>query len=941
MELFALDDEVARLQTLVDSDACPLELVVSLAWHMRQRNSNCALSLAHRAHAEMQQQAAPAPALLLRLELVYGEIQWLSAHLEKAHHTAAQVIQRATALANEHITEQQRALLLADAHWLSGWLYFEQGNEQERDRAWVSMQSLAEQAEEALRVEFARACLAAMQAFRDPKQAQWQAEAYLAHDLQRISPAPRAAVCDFLGLQIRFGSSATQASAFWMESFELAQKSGQIRRAIIAACNVGQNFSNLHDHEINLQWLERALALARRNNWPGAMGSCLSRTAACLSKLGRTQAANELLDEALQVMQPLIGSRNHSNALLWKADLQIEREEYSAALANFDHLLQLAIEQNQGDIQIFARQGQIRALSRLQRGKEALQVAEIALAFGQQYDNFLSQINTLQLLAKLYDDHALPHPREITASTPQLHYLQQAYQMAEALGGNAISGDLLHEIAQAHAAAGNFATAYEFSQKAITAHQRIHHDAITNRASAIELQHKAERNRLESEHLRQLAQEQAQRAQLLQDANATLANLGAIGQEITAQLDLEAVFFALKRHVINMLPTSYMALLLTDHEGTGLHSIFRQQGEQTLPTLHIHLDDIRSYAAQCVRERREIEVAKARGESNPALSADAHPTLSALFGPLIIGQRILGVMTIQSEEEYVYGERERLIFRSLCAYGAIALANAHAYAQLQEAQQQLVAQEKLASLGVLVAGVAHELNTPLGNSLVAISGLQDQITVLENKLQQQNLRASELHSFIGEAQELSSLCRCNLHSAASLVSNFKQIATNPNQQERHHFNLRQLTCEIVETMQAQICAEQHQISVNIAADLSLHSYPGAYTQVIMSLINNALTHAFSGIQRGHITIDAQLYKKQRVHICVSDNGLGIEQQHVKYIFDPFFTTRLGQGGNGLGLSICYNITTSILEGQITVSSIVGQGTKFTLDLPLQVGEPEH
>lgn len=936
MELFALDDEVARLQLLVDSDNCSLEQVVSLAWHMRQRNSNCALSLAHRVSAQVQQQGAQG--LKLRLELVYGEIHWLSAKLDQAQRCADQVIQQATSLAEENISEQQRNLLLADAHWLLGWLYFEKGLETARDQAWASMQSISEQADETSRVEFARAALATMQSFRNPMQMQGLADAYIAQDVQKIAPAARAAVFDFLAFQVRLGSHAAQASSFWIEAFELAQKSGQIRRAIFAACNVGECFSNFNDHDINLQWLECALALARRNNWPGAMGHCLSRTAACMRKLGRTQAASELIDEALQVMQPVAGSRNHSNALLWKADMLLEQHEYQAALDMFDHLLQLAIKQNHSDLAIYARQGQVRALSRLQRGDEALQVAETTFSVGQRNDNFLAQVITLQLLAKLYDDHALPPPSGISASTPQLHYLQQAYQMAEAIGGMAISGDLLNEIALAHAKAGNFAIAYEFSQKAISAYQHIHHDAISNRASAIELQHKAERNRIESEHLRQLAQEQARRAQILQDANATLANLGAIGQEITAQLDLEAVFFALKRHVINMLPTSYMALMLTDQEGTSLYSIFRQQGEHSLPALHIHLDDLHSFAAQCVRERREIEVAKARGEYNPALTPDAHPTLSALFGPLIIGQRILGVMTIQSEEEYVYGERERLIFRSLCAYGAIALANAHAYTQLQQAQQKLVAQEKLAALGTLVAGVAHELNTPLGNSLVALSGLQDQINTIANQLALQNLRASDLHRFITDSQELSNLCMRSLHNAADLVSHFKQIATTRKQQEYLHFNLRQLTNDIIESLQAQIRVEGHQVSVDIAADLQLHSYPEAYTQVITNLIHNALTHAFSGIRQGHIRIEAQLFKNQRVHVCVSDNGLGIEQQHVKFIFDPFFTTRLGQGGNGLGLAICYNIVTSILEGQITVSSIIGKGTTFTLDLPLRVGE---
>ncbi len=931
MELFALDDEVARLQELVEADACSLAQRLSLAWHMRQRNSNSALSLAHQVHNQLQQQ--PDLPLQLRLDLLFGEIHWLQAELTQADNLAAQVLQQAS-----HEPVSQAFLIVqADAWWLRGWLYFEQGQEEARDHAWQTMQQLASTADDAIRQELATVCLAAMQCFRAPNAEQALADHYLASDLESTPVAVRAAVFDFLGLQVRLGSNSGMAGKYWMQSFELAQRSGQIRRAIVAACNIGESFSILHDHEINLQWLERALALARRNNWPGTIGTCLARTAACLRKLGRNDSAYDMLEEALQAMQALAGSRNHSNALLSKADMQVERQELSPALASYAYLYDWACQQKQGDIQIYVCQGKARCLSQMQRASEALHCAELAFSLGQQHDNLLSQVTTLQLLAKLHHEHNLPVPADVQANTVQLHYLQQAYNMAKALGGLPLSGDLLNEIAQAHASAGDYAQAYAYAQEAIAAHQRIHHDAITKRASAIELQHKAERNRIEAEHLRQLAQEQAQRAQMLQDANATLANLGAIGQEITAQLDLEAVFSALKGHVKNMLPTSYMALLLCDHEGTSLSSIFRQQGEENLPTLHIDLNDVNSYTAQCVRERRELEVAKARGEPNPSLSKDAKPTLSALFGPLIIGQRILGVMTIQSEEEYVYGERERLIFRSLCAYGAIALANAHAYQQLQEAQQQLVAQEKLAALGVLVAGVAHELNTPLGNGLVAISGLQDRLSTLATQLAQQNLRASDLHSFVADAQELSALSLRNLHRAAKLVSNFKQIATKGNQQEIQRFNLLQVTRDVIDTLHQEISAEKHVLRISIAAEISLLSYPGAYGQVLSSLLSNTLTHAFAPSAGGEIEIRAVLHKNKRVHIFFRDNGLGIAQQHVKYIFDPFFTTRLGQGGNGLGLSICYNIVTSMLEGQISVTSASGQFTEFLLDLPLQLG----
>ena len=408
-----------------------------------------------------------------------------------------------------------------------------------------------------------------------------------------------------------------------------------------------------------------------------------------------------MLEEALATMDQLRASRNYAIALWFLGDLAIDRQDYALALDAFCRLQERADALLQSDFQTNSRRGQAQALALLQRYDEALALAEAALQLAREQNDISGQIETLKVLAKIHTQHKLAPPAGMQESNAQLHYLSLALKLASDIEGYTIPGELLDDIAEAHAGAGNFGKAFAFGRRANSAREKTHNMAATNRAVALQVQHQTERARAEGEHLRKLAQAEAQRAaaeskraQVLQDTSSTLTHLGAIGQEITAQLDIEAVFNALKRHVRSLLDASYFVIYLSDADEQGLYSIFRQQGEQLLQVDKIDRHHPHSYAARCMREREELMISMTPEQENPALIGDARPTLSALFGPLMVANRLLGVMSIQSEQMNAYGERERLIFRNLCAYGAIALANANAYTRLQETQKQLVAQEK-------------------------------------------------------------------------------------------------------------------------------------------------------------------------------------------------------------------------------------------------------
>jgi signal transduction histidine kinase len=279
---------------------------------------------------------------------------------------------------------------------------------------------------------------------------------------------------------------------------------------------------------------------------------------------------------------------------------------------------------------------------------------------------------------------------------------------------------------------------------------------------------------------------------------------------------------------------------------------------------------------------------------------------------------------------------------TLAAYVGVALDNADAYRQLKDTQAQLAAHEKLASLGSLVAGVAHELNTPIGNSLLMASTLQEKTDTLAARFAQSSLKKSDLEGWIAAASESSALIQRSLHAAAELVNSFKQVSVDQASTQRRRFDLAKACHEIAATIMNQVRRGGHALVLEVEPGIVMDSYPGPLGQVLINFVNNALLHAFEG-PGGTMVVAAALSGPDRVRIEFRDDGRGIPAEHLSRIFDPFFTTRMGQGGTGLGLNIAYNIVTTLLGGTIRVESgPAGKGTVFVLDLPLralQVPEP--
>jgi signal transduction histidine kinase/purine-cytosine permease-like protein len=251
---------------------------------------------------------------------------------------------------------------------------------------------------------------------------------------------------------------------------------------------------------------------------------------------------------------------------------------------------------------------------------------------------------------------------------------------------------------------------------------------------------------------------------------------------------------------------------------------------------------------------------------------------------------------------------------------------------LQQAEAQLIQSEKMAALGGLVAGIAHEINTPIGIGITAASLLVEKMTAFYEYCQSSTMKRSEVEKFLNIAQRSSRLTLTNLNRAAQLVQSFKQVAVDQSSESKRVFNLSTYLKEILLQLSPKLNATQHRVEVLGDRQLSLNSYPGAFSQMVTNLVMNSLIHAYSPEESGHIRLTLSQTDTQ-VIFEYADDGQGIPPEDLGKIFEPFFTTKRGQGGSGLGLHIVYNLVTQKLGGTIQCESEFGGGTKFVVKLP--------
>ena len=298
----------------------------------------------------------------------------------------------------------------------------------------------------------------------------------------------------------------------------------------------------------------------------------------------------------------------------------------------------------------------------------------------------------------------------------------------------------------------------------------------------------------------------------------------------------------------------------------------------------------------------------------------------------------------RSNLETTNRNKETVLQRVICdlqEYQSILEKKSHDLEQtltnLSVMQNKLVEAEKMAALGGLVAGVAHEINTPVGTSITLASTLRDETQCLVTLIESGCLKKSLLNHYIEVATEVSGLILTNLNRAGELVHSFKQVAVDQSSSERRSFKVKEYIQEVMLSISPKFKQNLCKVSITGDDEIKLYSYPGALAQVITNLSNNSILHAYLPNKGGNISIDIQ-QQGDRVIIKYNDDGSGIDPQIFSRIFDPFFTTARDKGGTGLGLHITYNLVTQKLQGSIDCESKMGKGTLFIVELPTSIIE---
>lgn len=258
--------------------------------------------------------------------------------------------------------------------------------------------------------------------------------------------------------------------------------------------------------------------------------------------------------------------------------------------------------------------------------------------------------------------------------------------------------------------------------------------------------------------------------------------------------------------------------------------------------------------------------------------------------------------------------------------------------KLERAMNELVQAEKLASLGSMVSGISHELNTPIGIALTVTTALEDRFERMAELVSMGKLTRTALDEFVGSGAEMTGLAVRSVQRAAGLITSFKQVAVDQTSENRRQFELHQVVVDILAAMVSGVQHPLVRIVNTVPPGLACDSYPGPLAQVISNLVQNALVHAFAPGVAGTIHIDAKV-REQHIVVTVADDGVGMLPQVQAHAFDPFFTTTLGKGGSGLGLAVCHRIVTSVLGGALTLESWVAQGTRFAIEFPVRAPGP--
>lgn len=968
MELFALDSRIEQLEALVQADGSDPEPRLELAWQLRQRDPQRALALC----AQLTNCPSPYVPLIRAERCLYGgELELARDWLEKARPLTV-----------------DDSCAAGDLAWIESYVDFQLGRP---DAVLANLQRACAAYRvcgDAIRLRACESCEIGIGLLLYPERVEALADSGPPTDPPLSLPSLWQ---DFVRGHVNFlrGRQGLAAAAN-LRAEHAARVLGDIHLAAACSLNAAECFSDLQDLAGALEWAERGLRLAQQFGSLSRIAQAHTVLGGTLARLGRLDEAAQHLALALQRPVSLRNTHGHASTLAAHGELAAQRGDWVGAL---DWLQQAVavVERHSWGAQLQPMLCSLaRALARCAQTESALQRVDQAMALAESLGNRRWQISALQARAEVLDLCA-------GASDASRLCLQRALELA---GGDPAAGaspELLEQAARAWAAAGDTRKAYDLAQAALRAQERRHSVHAEQRMVALRVRQEVEHLRAETEHQRQLHQEQLER-------NAMLDQLGQIGREISTRLEPEAVFQALHKQLELLMDCHFFVCFSLDPTLLRRDLVFGVEAGQRLvrgsspvPPDHPLRD--------CIAQRRGIIIA--RFPVHLPTHTGGPPSRSALYAPLFAGERLLGVMSVQSLRENAFGERELALFETLCAYAATALHNADTVAALHLAQRHSAEQDRLAALGGLVANISHEINTPMGaikssaqmvqealqSVLLDLPGLlrridetelralQDLLPLLLRPQRSMNSRderalvcalRSELNlrGYPQLSSRAGTLVQAGLQ--AEDMGRIEALLSGPNAAElldalyrlrlslasasnvleavdrvgRIVFTLRAYAGELQDSpeplalsqsLESALARLQHRLQPGIELNRIYRAQPIVHAPAV------ELSHVWSQLilnalqampaRQGRLTLRLD-QRDGHAHVEIEDNGAGVAPDLVERIFEPFFSTKPKGEGSGLGLDIVRKLVTR-MGGQVGFRSPPGQGACFEVRLPLR------
>lgn len=603
---------------------------------------------------------------------------------------------------------------------------------------------------------------------------------------------------------------------------------------------------------------------------------------------------------------------------------------------------------------------------------KAFHYAGLALKFSESSDDLINKGSCYEILADLYQEHGdfdkshhfcdlsftIREVRNEKHSLAALHLIKSklfcqegrydksiehaktALELIQETDAHSQYGDIQLSLAKAYEAKGQEIEAGR-AYKAYVEHITVRHPRdLENKLSLMSSQLKvmqAEKN-AEIHRLRHVE---------LKEKSEQLDIIHDIGKKITSSLNLEEIIETLYHHLKGVMPLDSFTFA-EYHQGQQklvFDVVF--DFDERMPPVIVEMDNTASIGVSCINQKCAIHIKDTWGDGEPlTVTSDGSPNIRSLvYLPLIMDNIILGVISVQSTLPDSYSDEQVEWLHQVSMYVAIAVNNAkkselltstaisleNTLNALQTAQERLIRTEKLAALGELVAGVAHEINTPLGIGITLTSYLTEKFDRFRSKTENATLTKSDCTSLMNTLEEVIPTLQNNLDRVATIVNRFKALAMNPAFMVLNSFDVQQTIQESLWNFQLTAKGFRHHVEILCESPIEMDGYPGALSEVIGQLLDNSHHHAFDAGVVGDIRIG--VHKSEgNVTIRFEDNGRGIPEDLISTIYNPFVTSMQNKGHIGLGLHLAHNLVTQVLRGTIELDRSYKPGTAFIITL---------